>query len=269
VELVCESPENDLLILTDGERVKQVLTNLLHNAVKYTERGEIRFGFRVEPPAVRFFVRDTGPGIRKDLLGEVFDRFRKLETEESNKLHRGAGIGLSISKNLVELLGGEIWAASEPGKGSTFSFTLPYHPVPGSQEGKNIPGSGATMISRTRKYRILITEDELTNFLFLKTMLKELDAEIFHAVSGSEAVQLFRDHPDIDLVLMDIRMPGMDGHETTRIIKAIDPRVPIIAQTAMAMEGDREKSLEAGCDDYIRKPIIIEEFRALLAKYLP
>lgn len=266
VELICENPSPDLVVRTDGDRLRQILTNLLHNALKFTERGEIRFGYHIEAPYIRFYVSDTGPGIKKEYLNEVFDRFRKLESEESHKIHRGAGIGLSISKNLAELLGGKLWVESHWGKGSTFYFTTLYEPA----EPVIHPGAPESPVFNKPQARrkILVAEDEITNYQFLESMLKGLDFQLMRAKNGKEAVDLFRNNPGLDLVLMDIRMPIMDGLEATRIIRSLDNQIPIIAQTAMAMEGDREKSIQAGCNDYISKPIIIQEFLELIWKYL-
>lgn len=266
VQLICDHPAQDLFIRTDGNRLRQILTNLLHNALKFTQRGEIRFGYHIEPPYVRFHVSDTGPGIKREYLNEVFDRFRKLEPEENQAIHRGAGIGLSISKNLAELLGGNLWVESQWGKGSTFYFTIRYE----TAEAVTPLTSKRLEVMRNHKERkrILIVEDEVTNYQFLESMLKDKNCQILRAINGKEAVEIFQENPPIDLIIMDIRMPVMDGIEATKRIKSLNARVPVIAQTAMAMEGDREKSLEAGCDDYISKPIIISEFLELVGKHL-
>lgn len=268
VELVRDDKGSDVLIITDGDRIRQVMVNLLHNAVKFTKRGEIRFGYRIAPPHITFFVSDTGPGIREEFLEEVFDRFRKLEGEESDSIHRGAGIGLSISKNLSNLLGGELSVESEVGKGSTFNLTIPYEPAPAYQEKKDSKPKASQGDRRGIKKTVLVVEDENTNYMFLESMLRDLNLDTDRAVNGKEAVEMVKQHSAYALVLMDIRMPVMDGYEATRKIKQMNPRIPVIAQTAMAMEGDRMKSLEAGCDDYIAKPILLNEFQALIDKYL-
>jgi signal transduction histidine kinase/ActR/RegA family two-component response regulator len=260
-------PDKDLLITTDKVRLKQILTNLLSNAVKFTEKGSITFGCKVEKGTIRFFVKDTGTGIDPLFHKEIFERFMKVESRSPDKIYRGTGIGLSISKNLVTLLQGTIWVESVPGSGSTFYFTLPYkyEKLEGKQgylpyeEAKGMRWEGKT---------ILIAEDENTNYYFLRELLKRTGVNILHAENGEEAVRLTKEQPGISLVLMDLKMPVMDGFDATRLIKMYNRRIPIIAQTAYAMEGDEEKSRRAGCDEYIAKPIRKENLLSLMAKYL-
>lgn len=262
-------PEDGLVVKTDAARLKQILTNLMHNAIKYTESGEITIGYSVEDEVMKFFVKDTGLGIRAEYLDEIFDRFRKIETDISKKIQPGTGIGLSISRHLAELLGGEMSVKSEFGIGSEFFFTIPYIPVridkqpkvelKHSERSKHMDFSGKT---------ILIAEDENANFFFLKKVLERAGAEVIRARDGREAVDLFSVHPEIDIILMDILMPEMNGYQATAIIKEQKPSIPIIAQTALAMEGDAKKVIEAGCNDYLSKPIRMNDLLEKMSVYL-
>ncbi|MFC2080168.1 response regulator [Bacteroidota bacterium] len=269
VEIIELLPTENTNIIVDAIRLNQVLLNLVSNAVKYTEKGSITIGYVNEGDFLRFFVRDTGSGIQDIYLAEIFDRFRKIETDESFKIQPGTGIGLSISRSLIKLMGGHIGVESEFGKGSEFYFTLPY--VPSGKvssrikEAKAVVGLGSIDLSGKL---ILVAEDERTNFTFLKKVLERTGAEVIHAQDGEQAVALFQQNGNIDLILMDIMMPVMDGYKATQSIKAIDPRIPIIAHTALAMEGDEKKVLSSGCDDYISKPIRINELMEKILQYI-
>ncbi len=256
-------------IHSDPFRFKQVMINLLDNAFKFTEKGGITFGFnRSDDLNIVFFVKDTGIGIPVDKQDIIFDRFRKLE-EASVKLYRGTGLGLTISKKLIQLLDGDLWLESEIGKGSTFYFKLPYarevslniQSHTGEKElDKNLP----TWNNKT----ILIVEDEEMNFLFLEKLLIPTAITILKATTGKEAIMLVKQYPKVDLVLMDIKLPEMDGIAATKAIKQINNKIPIIAQTAFAMKGDREEFIEAGCDDYLSKPIKVELLIKKISFYL-
>lgn len=259
---------NDLTINTDRSKLKQVLINLLKNAVKFTNEGEVNYGFEEEiidgKSFLKFFVTDTGIGIREDQQEIIFDVFRQVD-ETYTTVHGGTGIGLSITKKLTELMGGTIWVKSEVGKGSTFYFTIP--------NKRTIMLE--TDISRKNEYKkplktktILIAEDIEASYQLIKAMLIKLDLNIIWAKDGEEAIKLCKENPQLDLVLMDINMPVMNGYDATKIIKKARPELPIIAQTAYAIIGDREKSIEAGCDDYISKPISKMKLIELVTKYL-
>ncbi|MEZ5071437.1 MAG: response regulator [Bacteroidales bacterium] len=266
VSIRCIPPDGVTRVVTDGPRLRQVLTNLLQNAVKFTDEGEITFGCEPKENELLFFVKDSGSGIRADLLTEIFDRFRKLEDEGFAKNYRGAGLGLSISKNLVTLLGGRIWAESQLGEGSEFYFTLPWRPAPGEEPR---PVAASPKISKqVRRKTVLIAEDEADNFHLLKIILKEYHVTVHWARTGPETLEMLRELPRVDLILMDLHMPEMSGLEVTRRIRRTDPALPIIAQTARAMDGDRTKCMEAGCTDYLSKPILPEAFRTMMNKYL-
>ncbi len=269
IEIRVETAGDGLFVKTDCFRLQQVLTNLMHNAVKYTSTGKIITGYSPGNKEIRFFVKDTGIGIREEYMDVIFDRFRKIETEPSARMQPGTGIGLAISKNLVNLLGGEIGVHSTYGEGSEFFFTIPYKPAAAHMVRNEdiLPVNGVSDLDLSGR-KILIAEDERTNFFFLKKALEYTGVNIIRARNGKEAVDLVRENTEIDLVLMDILMPEMDGYEATGLIKKLRPRLPVIAQTALAMEGDKEKVLEAGCDAYVSKPVRIRELLQIIRKYL-
>ena len=264
-----EDEEVGLVVKTDATRLRQILTNLMHNAIKYTESGDITVGYNVVDEDMKFFVKDTGQGISPEHINEIFDRFRKIETDRSKKIQPGTGIGLSISRNLCELLGGQMSVKSELGVGSEFYFTIPYIPIRIDKQKSVKSEQAKKLVSVDFSGRtILIAEDENANFFFLKKVLDRTGAEVIRARNGQEAVGLFSSHPGIDIVLMDIMMPVMNGYEATRILKERNPDIPIIAQTALAMEGDAEKVMEVGCDDYLSKPIRMKDLLEKMSVYL-
>jgi len=234
--------------------LKQILNNLISNAIKFTQNGEIILGCSVKDRELLFYVKDTGIGIPDDFKSVIFERFRQVELEK-NRQYGGTGLGLSICKALVELLGGKIWLESEEDKGSCFFFTIPYNP-----SGINLTNLAISLNPSNYEYNwsgktILIAEDEFTNYRLLEKMLRKTEVKLIRANDGIEAVELCRSHPEINLVLMDIKMPLMDGYEATRLIKEFRKKLPVIAQTAYALSNDKNKALNAGCDDYVSKPI--------------
>lgn len=260
--------DNDnFAILSDPFRVRQILNNLLSNAVKFTSSGFIEFGYTIgKDSTIHFFVRDTGIGFSKEKTGIIFERFRQAE-ESSTREYGGTGLGLTITKKLVELLGGSIWVESEPGKGSVFHFSLPMELSVADKEKTEMPGKLEDPDWENRTF--LVGEDEQSNFELVKAILAKTNAGIIHARNGAEAVEKFKEHRDIiDLVLMDIRMPEMNGFEATELIKRIDKSVPVISLTAYAMAEDREKSLQAGFDDYISKPVKPVDLITIISKFI-
>ncbi|MBI9033801.1 MAG: response regulator [Bacteroidales bacterium] len=243
----------DLKISVDPERFDQVIFGLIDNAVKFTNRGYIEFGCDLTDDFITFFVKDTGIGIDNDKYSVIFDRFRQVDYTHTREFG-GTGLGLTISKEIIEHMGGSIWVDSEPGSGSTFSFTLPV------KEGLNVIESNPTKFENSKGLydwsgkSILIIEDEDVNVQYLKTILDRTNASIYVAMDGQEGLDLILTRK-IDLVLMDIQLPVMDGYETTKRIKAHNQNIKVIAQTAHALREDKEKCLAAGCDNYLSKPL--------------
>ncbi len=260
------------VLKTDGYRLKQIISNLLDNSVKYTESGIIEYGYdkRPEIGIVEFYVRDTGIGIPKVKQKVIFHRFSKIETDKT-KLFRGTGLGLAISKNLVEHLGGSIKVESEPGEGSLFTFTLPLTEVKTDetvQENITTQEDEKDEEDSLRGSTILIAEDEDSNFRYLKMVLEKNNVKVLRAFSGKEAIEICEENQNLELVLMDIKMPQIDGFEATSKIKEFRPDLPIIAQTAYAMKNDRKQGFLAGCDDYLSKPIHKEALLSTISKWL-
>ena len=257
-------------IHADPARLTQVISNLIHNAIKFTPSGVIEFGYSVEKDSedtwIKFYVRDSGIGIAPDKLNMIFDRFRQGE-EGITRTFEGTGLGLSIAKGIVEILGGKIWVESAVNHGSTFFFTVPYKPAVKSVVQPEEIGLKLEMPLLKGK-KILIAEDEAYNFIFLDKILKRASARVFWAKNGKETVEIVKKQPDIDLILMDIKMPAMSGLEATREIRSFNKGVVIIAQTAYAMDEDRHNCLLSGCNDYISKPIDIGKLYMIVEKYL-
>jgi len=260
--------KNNFVLYTDPIRFKQIMINLINNALKYTEKGFVQIGYELleESNTVEFFIKDTGIGIPKNKHKEIFDRFNKIETNNS-RLYRGTGLGLTITQNLVERLGGKIRLESEINVGSTFYFTLPLKKDENSvyidQKEVSI-NPNDSWVNKT----ILIVEDEESNFRFLEMLFKNKGLNLIHAENGVEAIEICKGHQKLDLILMDIKMPGMNGLDATKQIKNLKTNLPIIAQSAYAMQNDEKISIEAGCDDYISKPIRKEKLFALINKWL-
>lgn len=250
------------LIHSDRKRVWQVLINIIGNALKYTERGFIEIGCKIQETDhpkkgnhdLLFFIRDTGIGIDESIGDSIFDRFVKIEHEVS-RLYGGTGLGLSIARDLAEMMEGRIWFDSEVGVGSQFYFLLPNSVSVFNGKDKLLSSKELKAKYNWLGKRVLIVEDDEMSFVYLKEVLKSTQIDILRAKNGNQAIELFEANPDIDLVLMDIKLPEMDGYEATRRIKQIRPMIPVIAQTAYAMADDQQKILQVGCDDYISKPI--------------
>lgn len=243
----------DGIILSDQEKMHSILSNLIKNAIKYTLNGQIEFGYSKKERELQFFVKDTGLGIPKERLDVIFDRFIRGGLKDD--AIEGSGLGLSISKAYVEMLGGKIWAESEEGVGSQFYFTIPYKTVESKIFNKKEVAAKAQSKHPLKDLKILIAEDDKAADDLLSILVKDISKEVIHTKSGVNAVEICRSNPDLDLILMDINMPEMDGYEATKQIREFNKEVIIIAQTAYALAGDREKSIESGCDDYISKPI--------------
>ncbi len=261
-----EYPE-DLVIKTDPYRLKQILSNLINNAIKFTDAGSIEFGYMIkDEKTLEFYVKDTGIGLTRDEISIIFKRYQRTVTSEEKNI-MGTGLGLAISKNLVELLGGEMWVDSYPGVGTTFYFTLPYLKITKIIE-QFLYEENMIQDYNWSKITILIVEDDFHSFSFLKETLKKTNANTIHAKNAEIAIDICKSNLDIDIVLMDIQLPQMNGYEAAREIKKFRKSLPIIAQTAFAMAGDKEKSILAGCDDYISKPININKLLPKINQFL-
>ena len=267
-------PGSAFMVTADPMRLSEVLSNLLENAVKFTESGSIEFGYHIQKgkdgnDALQFFVKDTGLGIDPSNEHAIFERFVKfIEKEET--IYKGVGLGLAICKGIVELSGGRIWVESRKGKGAQFYFTLPIAQHPRRiQPGAGADQSGNALIDWHTK-EVLIAEDTESNYLFIKELISPTRIKILRARDGMEAVELFQNNPSIDIVIMDVLMPKMDGYEATRKIREIRPGIPVIAQSAFTFEGDIQDGLYAGCfNDYIVKPYTRKVLLAIIKKYLP
>jgi PAS domain S-box-containing protein len=262
--------ENNNIVVSDSRKLRQVLINLLRNAFKFTDKGYIEFGFttitETDKNWFRFYVKDTGIGIDSKNHNTIFNLFRQLDDSHTRKFG-GMGIGLSIAKKIIELLGGRIWVESEPGIGSVFYFTIPDQ----QENNTEINYLDDKQFIMEKKYdgkTILIAEDEQSNFDFLKILLTRLNIKVLWAKDGMEAVNLCEIDPSINLVLMDIKMPLLNGYEATKMIKNIRPDLPIIAQTAYAMISDKLEADKAGCDGYLSKPIKIQQITEVLENHL-
>jgi PAS domain S-box-containing protein len=253
-------------IRTDNEKFYSILTNLVKNAIKYSQEGTIEFGYLKKGETLEFYVKDTGIGIPKERQTAIFERFIQADITDKMAL-QGAGLGLSIAKAYVEMLGGKIWVESEEGIGSTFYFTLPYQ-----TEQKDKKAVEAIVLEQEEnlpfeKLRILIVEDDKTSEMLISIMVNKYSKEVLKAGTGNEAIEICLAKPDLDLILMDILMPEMDGYEATRQIRQFNKDIVIIAQTAYGFSGEREKAIKAGCDDFISKPIKKDELLSLIQKY--
>ena len=260
----------ELIIKTDRGRLMQVLINLLKNALKFTNEGQVAFGYnriiKDDKEFLKFYVKDSGIGIDKKYHEIIFNIFRQIDDTHTRK-YGGTGIGLSIAKRIVEMFGGEIWVESEPGKGSVFYFSIPLILPVGEQERKPNDATNVKDYNFSGK-TILVAEDEVSNFEYLRILLTKMNIRVLLAKNGIDVIDQCKNDLSIDLVLMDIKMPLVNGYDATKEIKTMRPGLPIIAQTAFATVADREEALGSGCDDYISKPIESGKLAEIIKKYL-
>jgi len=249
--------DKDTCIVTDKHKLEGILSNLIKNAIKFTERGNISFGCLLKKEksfeGIEFYIKDTGIGIPSDRIKAIFNRFEQADIEDA-RAFEGSGLGLAISKSYVEMLGGNISVTSEEDIGSTFIFTIPYT----KQGTKKCDSKGSInkdQQASLKKLSVIVAEDDDASRLLLKAVFGNKFQEIIFTKTGKETVEKFRENPEINLILMDLKMPVMSGYEATREIRKFNQDVVIIAQTAYGLSGDREKAIEAGCDDHITKPI--------------
>lgn len=273
VELVSKpfSHDKEFTIMTDGNRLRQVLTNLIENAFKFTEQGTVEFGYTFKTheklgPLIEFFVKDTGIGIPAEKHQVIFERFRQAD-DSSTRKYGGTGLGLTICKNLMSLLNGDIRLESEEGKGACFFISLPLTGSVSTAIPKPVARQMPEYAGLLKDKRLLVVEDEESNYFLLERILKRTSANIVWARNGIDAITM-AEKGDIDLILMDIRMPVMDGYEATEEIRKFNKHVPIIAQTAYALKGEKERSISVGCDGYISKPIDPKEFLETIIRFI-
>ncbi|MGC9355333.1 MAG: ATP-binding protein [Mariniphaga sp.] len=268
VELILTKPDVPFVLNTDETRLIQIFSNLLDNAIRFTPKGSVTFGLsKQNENKVEFFVADTGVGIPKEKHEEIFDRFSQTDNH-STRSYGGTGLGLAIVKKLLELMGSEITVESEPGKGTRFQFQLPYVALNKNEVGT--PEEEPDDAGNIGNTKILVVEDDSVSRIYFRQILENHSAELLFAETGKEALHLFEtQNPDI--ILMDIGLPDMSGLEVVRKIREKDKHVIIIAQTAYAMPDDRQKALEAGCNDYIAKPvkteILLEKINAFCQQF--
>jgi len=267
LKLITPAGNQNLVIETDPYRFKQIISNLISNAIKFTFEGSVQFGYKIiNNDTIRVYVKDTGIGISSEDHNTIFEKFGQVETTDFRS-RRGTGVGLAICKSLTELLGGKIWFESEKNQGSTFYFSLPL--VKSNSQSAVTTDSVENIIHYDWSgRRILIVEDEESNFRYLKYTLEITKIKLLRAHNGIQAIDLVKNNNDIELVLMDIHLPVMNGYDATQVIREFKPDLPIIAQTAFAMPGEKEKSLEAGCNDYISKPISRTDLINTIAKFI-
>ncbi len=255
--------DSDIIIKSDRTKLRQIIDNLISNAIKFTTSGRITLRCWRDGDYILFEVEDTGIGILKEHQEAVFHRFFQAETSLS-RAQSGTGLGLSITKAYVELMGGKIWLRSDPGVGSTFGFSVPYNKFITAEKPANpVQVSDLSGIHPT----VLVVEDEEINRLYIAEILKNVTTTVF-AKTGMEALEKLDEHPEIDLILMDIKLPDINGLELTRIIKAMKPDIQIVAQSAYALAGDKEKAFEAGCSGYITKPLKRDSLLDLISSHI-
>lgn len=276
-------PRNLTILKTDKEKIYAILMNLVKNAIKFTTEGSIEIGYALtnshdldlpKLPVVNkdgkskflIYVKDSGIGIPKSKQLLIFDRF--VQVDLSNKMVRqGAGLGLAISKAFVELLGGEIGVESEEEKGSVFYFTLPFEKNIADKLPDKINADQKKEDIQLKKLNILIAEDEPNSEILIEAAIKKIAGKILKTNDGADTIKACRENPELDLILLDIQMPELDGYEVARQIRKFNPNVVIIAQTAFALSDDKQKAIDAGCNDYIAKPIRRNELLELIQKY--
>lgn len=262
-----ELQDNRSHIISDKTKITKILSNLLENALKFTNEGYIEIGYSIEKNNLLLYVKDTGIGVSPENRETIFARFSQEEKELSKK-RGGLGLGLSISKENAQLLRGDIHIESEKNKGSTFYITIPYKPS--STINTNLLRNSTEAVANKNRFIILVAEDEEVNYLYIETLLEvefKFNCEVIQAKNGKEAVDTCKDNPDISLILMDIKMPVMSGNEATKLIKQLRPDLPIIAQTAYSTKEDKENALSLGYDDFISKPINPDDLKSMLKKH--
>ncbi len=266
IKLVCSKERKEMKFFSDEVKLLQILSNLITNAIKYTEKGEVVFGFTLKKDVIQFFVKDTGIGIDSKYHSAIFDRFSRIENDYAIK-QGGSGLGLAIANAYVKMLEGKMRLDSKPGEGSVFFFTLPLRK--GKYDGNQFLNTQENMVEKSNisSGLILLAEDDEANYLYLSELLKILHYDFIRVKNGKEAVDACLSNDRIKLVLMDMKMPVMNGYEATTEIKKKKPGLPVIAQTAYALSDDESKARQSGCDAYIAKPISKGQLRDVIADF--
>lgn len=259
---------NNLIVNSDKYKIESILSNLIKNAIKFTTEGFIEFGCFTMPKKLLFYVKDSGRGIPEDKLKVIFERFMQADLKLT-RAHEGSGLGLSIAKAYSEYLNGQIWVESEINIGSCFYFSMPLEDDSEKDVSEPDHENEDIIIKKNTdiNLKVLIAEDDEISLLLSLHSLSAVSNNILTAKNGHEALEITKSHSDIDLILMDIKMPEMNGLEATKEIRKFNEKVTIIAQTAYALLGDKEIAIEAGCNDYLTKPVLIEDLNKLLIKY--
>ncbi|MGE0077420.1 MAG: PAS domain S-box protein [Bacteroidales bacterium] len=256
----------DLFLMTDRQKFVSIVSNLIKNAIKFTTKGTIDYGFSIGQDVVEFYISDTGMGISSKMQNRIFERFVQGDISLTRP-YEGAGLGLAITKSYVELLKGKIGFDSEEDVGTTFYFTLPFDVLEENQIQREEEALADLMIEG-KKLKILIVEDDKSSKIYLQNLLDPIAEQLFFASSGERAIQIAFDNSDIDLILMDIRLPDINGIEITRRIREFNPKVIILAQTAFAMSNDKVDAISSGCNDYLTKPIKPEELFQTISRWV-
>jgi PAS domain S-box-containing protein len=265
LNLHCDLKRTECRLYTDQNRLKQILNNLISNAIKFTSEGTVEFGYQLkDPKTLLFYIKDTGIGIPEEKQETIFKSFRQADNSTSRD-YEGTGLGLSLAKSLVELFGGKLWVESKTEEGSCFYFTIPYKKYLYKKE-ESKGGSFGKIYSWAGK-KVLIVEDDPVSLEFMKEIVSGTKAEIITAQNGTEGLLRFRETEDLSLILMDIRLPDISGLEVTKKIRSQHSSIPIIAQTAYTMDNDAKKCLDAGCDDYLTKPVDIKTLMNVINKH--
>jgi signal transduction histidine kinase/CheY-like chemotaxis protein len=259
----------EIFSVTDARRLRQVITNLISNAIKFTEKGIIKFGCRINTEnQILFYVKDSGIGIPRDKHEMIFDRFGQAD-DSKTKRYRGAGLGLSISKSLVSLMGGSIWVDSDTGKGASFYFTIPYVPALLSKEKQRSEYNPADWPDVLKDCTVLVVEDREVNYSLIDKMLGKTGANTLWARTGLQAIKICSERTDLDLILLDLNLSDIDGYEVLTEIRKTRRDLPVIILSAFAMNGEKEQCLNAGCNGYITKPIQPEYLMAAIKQCIP
>jgi signal transduction histidine kinase/AmiR/NasT family two-component response regulator len=258
--------DRNSMVIIDQSKLLKILSNLLENAIKFTDSGFVELGCELQGSFLKFHVRDTGIGIEKNKIHKIFNRFSQADETISWK-YGGLGLGLSIVNENIALLGGQIHVESSPGIGSVFYFSVPYLPF---MENETPQVENEPLVDKPDTKKILIAEDEDSNYILLETILSKLytNIGIIRTTNGQQTIETCLSDPEIELVLMDIKMPLINGFEATRRIKESRPDLPVIAQSAYSTVDDKTNAIAAGCDDYITKPVDIPNLKKIIIKYL-